>query len=120
MERAAVAIGQHEAVAVGEVGVGRVEDHLIGPQHVRDGCATQRGARVTGVCALDSVRRECADRVDALLHRSSRFGALGCRLLHSFGFCFFLVRLNFERLSGEFCMYVQKSKVTKFATPRKS
>ena len=57
----AVAIGEHEAVAVGPLGVGRVVAQVMTPQHLGDLGHAHRRARVAGVGLLHGVHRQGAD-----------------------------------------------------------
>ena len=77
-----VAGRQHEAVAVGPVGIGRVVLHHARPQHVGERRERHRRARVTGVRALHRVHRERAHDVDRPLVEVERLGLRGhARLL---------------------------------------
>ena len=60
-----VAVGQHEAVAVGPDRIGGIEAHHAVPQHVRQRRQRHRRAGVAGVGRLHGVDRQRADRVDA-------------------------------------------------------
>ena len=70
-QHAGVAGAQHEAVAVGPVGMGRRVAQEAGPQHVGHRRRAHRGARVAGVRLLDGVDRERPDRVDRRAGRVS-------------------------------------------------
>ena len=60
----AVPGGEHEAVAVRPVRIGRVVLQVARPQHVRHGRCAHRQAGMAGVRSLHRVGREEADRVD--------------------------------------------------------
>jgi len=70
-QHGAVAIGEHEAVTVGPVGVGRVVAQVAVPQHLGDVGHAHGCAGVTGVGLLHRVHREHADRVG---HLAGEFG----------------------------------------------
>ena len=57
----AMAVGEHEAVAVGPLGVGRVVAQVMTPQHLGDLGHAHRRARVAGVGLLHRVHRQGAD-----------------------------------------------------------
>jgi hypothetical protein len=59
----AVAVGQHEAVTVGPVRIGRVVVQVIAPQHFGDVGHAHGGAGVAGVGGLHAVDGEKADGV---------------------------------------------------------
>ncbi len=63
-EHRRVAVGEHEPVAVGPVGVGGVELEDARVQDVGEGREGHRRARVTRVGLLDRVHRQPADDVD--------------------------------------------------------
>ena len=63
---------EHEAVAVGPVGIGRVVLHDARPQHVGERRERHRRARVPGVRLLHRVHREAADHVDRALLEARR------------------------------------------------
>ena len=58
----AVAVGEHEAVAVGPLGVGRVVAQVVVPQHLGDLGHAHGRARVAGVGLLHGVHGQGADR----------------------------------------------------------
>ena len=60
----AVAGGKHEAVAVDELGIGGVVDHLTAPQGVGHGGRAHRHAGVAGLGLLHGLGAENADGVD--------------------------------------------------------
>ena len=60
-----VAAGEHEAVAVGPVGMRGVVAQEAGPEHVGRRRQRHRSAGMAGLRRLDRVHRERADRVDA-------------------------------------------------------
>ena len=62
-----VPAGEHEAVAVGPVGIFRVVPHEARPQHVGDGRGFHGQAGVAAVGLLDGVDGQHADGVDASL-----------------------------------------------------
>ena len=62
-QHGAVSGRQDEAVAVGPIGIGRIERHRFREQHGRHIRHAERHARVTGVCLLDRVHRQGADGV---------------------------------------------------------
>ncbi len=62
----AVAGRQHEAVAVGPVGLGRVELQELAPQHRRHIGHAHRHALVSGLGLVDRIHRKDADRVGHL------------------------------------------------------
>ena len=76
-QHAGVAGAQHEAVAVGPVGLGRGMAQEARPQHVRHRRRAHRGARVPGVRLLDGVDRERPDRVDGELVEVGGHGSSG-------------------------------------------
>ncbi len=53
-----VAVGQHETIAVGPVGIGRVVLQEVVPQHLRDIGHAHGGAGVTGIGLLDGIHAE--------------------------------------------------------------
>ena len=63
----AVAGGKHEAVAIRPVRIGRMELHVLRPQHVGHRRGVQRQAGMAAVGLLHHVHRQEAERVDALL-----------------------------------------------------
>ena len=65
---------QHEAVAVGPQGVGRMVLQMAGPQRIRHGGRAQRQARVPAVGMLHHVNRQKAQGVDALKVERSGHG----------------------------------------------
>ena len=60
----AVAAGKNETVAVRPLRILRIDLHVICPQLVRHSCCAQRQARMSGICLLDRVRGQNADRID--------------------------------------------------------
>ena len=60
-----VAVGQHEAIAVGPDRIGGIEAHHAIPQHVGHRRERHRRAGMPGVRRLHRVDRQRADRVDA-------------------------------------------------------
>mmetsp|Transcript_76810 Transcript_76810/g.215909 ORF Transcript_76810/g.215909 Transcript_76810/m.215909 type:complete len:575 (+) Transcript_76810:715-2439(+) len=70
LQHAAVARGQHEAVAIDPLRVRRVEVHLFGEEHIADGGLSHGGTRVSAVRLVHGVHRQEADGVHALcVHR---------------------------------------------------
>ena len=63
MQHRAVAVRQHEAVAVGPVRIGRVVPQVIAPQHLGDVGHAHRHAGMAGIGLLHGVHRQRADRV---------------------------------------------------------
>ena len=59
----AVAVGQHETVAVGPLGVGRVVSQVVIPQDFRDIGHAHGGSRVTTIGLLDGVHAQGADGI---------------------------------------------------------
>mmetsp|Transcript_16667 Transcript_16667/g.36754 ORF Transcript_16667/g.36754 Transcript_16667/m.36754 type:complete len:486 (-) Transcript_16667:8-1465(-) len=66
LEHAAVAGGQHEAIAVGPVGICRVEVHLLREEDVADRRLAHGCAGVTAVGLVDGIDGQEADRIDAI------------------------------------------------------
>jgi hypothetical protein len=64
-EHGRVAVGQHEAVAVGPDGIGGVEAHHPVPQDVCHRRHSHRRAGMSRVGRLHGVDRQRADRIDA-------------------------------------------------------
>ncbi len=62
----AVAVRQHEAVAVGPVGMARVVLEVVAPEHLRDVGHAHRHARVPGIGLLDRIHAQRTDRVGEL------------------------------------------------------
>ena len=60
-------VGQHEAVAVGPVGIGRVESHDPAEQHVGQRGERHGGALVAALGVQWGVHRHAADERDRLL-----------------------------------------------------
>ena len=60
-QHGAVAVGQHETVAVGPFGVGRIVAQMAAPQHFGDLGHAHRRARVAGVGLLHGIHRQGAD-----------------------------------------------------------
>jgi CobQ-like glutamine amidotransferase family enzyme len=58
-----MAVGQHEAVAVGPLRIGRVVAQVAGPQHFGDFRHAHRGARVAGIGLLHPVHGERANGI---------------------------------------------------------
>ena len=75
LQHRAVAVGEHEAVAVGPRGIGRVVAQVASPEHFRDFRHAHRHARMAGIGRLHGVHRERADRVDDV--GVGGFGELG-------------------------------------------
>jgi hypothetical protein len=59
----AVAVGEHEAIAVRPARVGRVVTQQVVPQHLGDVGHAHRGARVTGIGLLHGIHAERADGI---------------------------------------------------------
>jgi hypothetical protein len=59
----AMAIGQHEAVAIRPLRIGRVVFEIISPQDFGDIRHPHRGAGVTRVRRLDGIHAQCSDRI---------------------------------------------------------
>jgi hypothetical protein len=74
-QRGRVPVAEHEAVAAEPLGRLGVEAHDLREEHVRDGRAAHRRARVPRVRVLHNVRAEHADRVDAALREGGRHGS---------------------------------------------
>ena len=76
-QRRRMAVRQHEAVAVGPLGVLRVVAHVLVKQEVRDRRVAQRRARMPAVCLLHRVHCEKSQRIDRQLvqfaHKPSSF-----------------------------------------------
>mmetsp|Transcript_60835 Transcript_60835/g.161167 ORF Transcript_60835/g.161167 Transcript_60835/m.161167 type:complete len:209 (+) Transcript_60835:2280-2906(+) len=82
LERARVTVREHEAVAVGPLGVSRRVLHHLCPQLVRDWGAAHCGTRVARVGLLHHVRRQHTHQIDApLLQDGRRIVAIGLLLL---------------------------------------
>jgi hypothetical protein len=64
-EHRSVPGGQHEAIAVGPVGMSRIVAKEAREQHVGDRRHRHRQAGVSGACLLHGVHAEHADRVNA-------------------------------------------------------
>src|SRR5690606_25938137 len=62
-QHGAVAVGEHETVPVGPLGVGRIVAQDIVPQHFGDIRHAHGGARVAAVGLLDGVHTEGADGI---------------------------------------------------------
>ncbi|MNS45853.1 hypothetical protein D3C72_783310 [compost metagenome] len=78
-QHGAVAVGQHEAVTVGPLGVVRVVLEVATPQHFGDICHSHGGARVTGVGFLNGIHTQCANGIGKLFTRRHLYLL---RLLH--------------------------------------
>ena len=59
-----MAAGQHEPIAVGPEGIGRVVPKKVLPNGVGNRCQGHRRARMATFGGLDRVHRECANGVD--------------------------------------------------------
>ncbi|MPN16149.1 hypothetical protein SDC9_163487 [bioreactor metagenome] len=57
----AVAVTEHEAVAVRPLGVGRIVLEVVPPQHLGNFCHPHRGARMAGVGLLYRIHRQRTD-----------------------------------------------------------
>ncbi len=68
-QHGAVAVGEHETVAVSPVRVSRVVVEVVTPQDFGDVRHAHRGPRVAGICFLYGVHAECADGVGKLFTR---------------------------------------------------
>ncbi len=68
-QHGAVAVGEHETVAVSPVRVSRVVVEVVTPQDFGDVRHAHRGTRVAGICFLYGVHAECADGVGKLFTR---------------------------------------------------
>ena len=80
VQHRAVAVGQHEAVAVDPVRVGRIVPQVVVPQHLGDVGHAHRHARMAGVGGLDRVGGKEADGVGELAAgRAGHVGADGVR-----------------------------------------
>ena len=66
LERAGVAIREHEPVAIGPVRVGRVMFHDTAVEDVAEGSERHRGALVAAVRSERAVHRDPADQRDGL------------------------------------------------------
>ena len=62
-QRRSVAVGEHEAVAVGKLGIGGVVAQKAAPQHVSHIGHAHRRAGVAGIGLLDHIHREEAEGV---------------------------------------------------------
>ncbi|CAI1164975.1 Uncharacterised protein [Serratia entomophila] len=85
-QHGAVAVGEHEAVAVSPVRVGRVVVQVVTPQDFGDVRHAHRGARVAGICFLYGVHAECADGVGKLFTRGHVLLQVGLKKQSSFLF----------------------------------
>src|SRR5665213_1053448 len=72
-QRAAVARGQYETIAIAPLWICRVVAHVARPENVRHWRSAHRQSRMTGVRTLHRIDAESADGVDAdLIERSAR------------------------------------------------